>query len=115
MEITLTVQELILIIIGIGVVMLIAYLIKLLKALTETSQRTNKVLEDVEVISAIAAEKVKKADELADDAIESLGVVVGMLKGNQSSVKAATNLVNSLASIKNLFTDNDKVKKGIKK
>lgn len=110
MAITLTIKEIIMIVIGISVVILIAYLIKLLKALIETSQRTNKVLEDVEVVSAIAAEKAQKLDEVADDAIESIGLVADMLKGNQSSVKAAANLVNSLASIKSLFKDSDSKK-----
>ncbi len=110
MAFTITLKELIMIIIGIGILVLIAYLIKLVKALTETCLRTNKVLEDVEVISAIASEKAQKIDDIADDAIESIGVIADIVKGNQSSVKAATNLVNSLASIRNLMKEPDKKK-----
>ena len=105
MEITITLKELIFIIIAIGVIIFIGYLIKLLKELIETAQRTNKILADAEVISAIASEKTQALDEASDDLVESVKVVAGLLKGNQSSLKAVTNIVNSVAGIKNIITD----------
>ena len=62
MQITITVQELVLLILGIAAIVLVFYLIGLVKNLIETVKHTNKVLEDTEVITAIAAGKAQEID-----------------------------------------------------
>ncbi|MCI8631226.1 MAG: hypothetical protein HFG67_02990 [Firmicutes bacterium] len=103
MQITITVQELVLLVLGIAGIIFIFYLIGLVKNLIETVKHTNKVLEDTEVITAIAASKAKDIDGAVDGAVEAIGTISELIKGNQSAVKAATNVVNSVAGLKNIF------------
>ena len=111
MQITITVQELVLLILGIAAIVLVFYLIGLVKNLIETVKHTNKVLEDTEVITAIAAGKAQEIDTAVDGAIEAIGTISELIKGNQSAVKAATNIVNSLAGLKNIAGKKNKDKK----
>ena len=115
MSITLTLNEIVTIVIAVAVVIVLGYLIKLLKTLTETAQRTNKILADAEIMSRIAADKTEKLEDVADDLVEGLGIVSGLIKGNQSSTMALTNIVNSVAGIKSILSSEKKTgKKGRK-
>ena len=91
MEITISIQELVLLILGIAAIVLLFYLIGLIKNLIETVKHANKVLEDTEL------------DGVIDDAVSSISAIGELIKGNQSAIKAATNVVNSLAGLKNLM------------
>ncbi|MBE6031362.1 MAG: hypothetical protein E7225_07205 [Clostridiales bacterium] len=114
MTITLTLNEIVTIVIAVAVVVMLGYLIKLLKTLTETAQRTNKILADAEIMSRIAADKTEKLEGVADDLVEGIGIVSGLIKGNQSYTKALTNVVNSIAGIKSILSDKDSGKKSSK-
>lgn len=114
MTITLTLNEIVTIVIAVAVVIMLGYLIKLLKTLVETAQRANKILADAEIMSRIAADKTEKLEGVADDIVDGLGIVSGLIKGNQSSTMALTNVVNSIAGIKNILSDKGSDKKGRK-
>ena len=53
MEITISLEQVFLVLIAIGALVAIVYLIILLKNLVETIKRTNKVLDDVQAVSTI--------------------------------------------------------------
>ena len=110
MEITISLKDAGLILIGIGLIVLIGYMICLTKNLVATVKSTNKILKDAEVISAIASEKAQEIDGVIGDVSESVGHITELIKGNQSIVKALTNIVNSLSALKCLFTDKNDVK-----
>lgn len=110
MEITITLQDLILLVIGIAAIVFLFYLIKLLKNLVETIQRTNRVLADAEVITGIASNKAQQLDGVIGDVSEAVGSITELVKGNQNVVKAVTNIVNSLAGLKCLITDKSEEK-----
>ena len=103
MEITISIQELVLLILGIAAIVLLFSLIGLIKNLIETVKHANKVLEDTEIITSVAAEKAQELDGVIDDAVSSISAIGELIKGNQSAIKAATNVVNSLAGLKNLM------------
>ena len=107
MQITITIQELVLLILGIAGIVFVFYLIGLVKNLTETVKHTNRVLEDTEVITGIASSKAKDIDGV----VEAVGIISELIKGNQSAVKAATNVVNSLAGFKNIISPKNKNQK----
>ncbi|MFV0516501.1 MAG: hypothetical protein ACK5MV_03825 [Aminipila sp.] len=108
MEITLTLKDLGMILITTGIVVFIVYCIGFIKNLTVTIKHTNKILEDTQVISAIAAARAQDIDEAVGSVTESVGNISEVLKGNQSVIAALSSIVNSLVSLKNLLSKRDK-------
>lgn len=104
MEITMTIQELVFLVLGIAGIVLVCYLIGLAKQLTSVAKHAVQVLEDTEVITGIAAEKAQELDGALDNAVETVNVISELVKGNQSTIKAATNAVNSFAGLKAFFS-----------
>ena len=103
MEVTLTLA-------GIGHFILVSVAVVLLAILCvaatkmiKTFKELNKVLEDVSVITSTAAAKTQEVDGIITDVTEAVSSVTELLKGNQSSVKALSSLVNSLVALKGLF------------
>lgn len=117
-EITLTLGQLIAVLLGAAGFVLLIYLvvavsklIPVFKNLNTTLVDLNKVLEnadkvvdDAKVISSIAANKAEKADKLVDDASSVLSNVSSSLKGNMNAISAASSLVNSVGAIRSLFS-----------
>lgn len=103
MEITLTLKDLGLILIGAGVIVLLVYCISFVKNLTVTIKHTNRILEDTQVISGIAAARAQDIDQAVGDVTESVSHISEALKGNQSTVAALSSIVNSLVSLKNVI------------
>lgn len=89
----------------IGLLVLIVFGIVFMRNLIITIQHTNRILEDAEKISAIAAERSEQLDGLVGDVSKSVGQVTEMIKGNQSIVSALTSIVNAVTSLKNLVTN----------
>ncbi len=108
MEITLTLKDIGLIAIGVGLIVLIIYLICVAKNLLETLKRTNRVLEDVEKISSIAAGRTEEIDGIISDVSEAATGISSALKGNQNIVSALTSTVNGFSSLLGLFRGGDK-------
>lgn len=104
MEITLTLKDLGLILIGTGIIVLLVYCIGFIRNLTITIKHTNKILEDTQVISAIAATRSQDIDQVVGQVTESVSNISEALKGNQSTVTALSSIVNSLVSLKNIIT-----------
>ncbi|MCR5481591.1 MAG: hypothetical protein K6F52_02245 [Clostridia bacterium] len=102
MDATLTLKEMGMVLIGGGLVILIFYAICAMKNLAGTLKRTNKILDDTRVVTEIAANKAKDVEGAVDDVVEAVGIVTDGIKGNQSIVKALTNLINALSSLRSV-------------
>lgn len=107
MDATITLKDAGLIIIGIGLIALIFYAVYLLKNMVTTVKSVNKILQDTEVISGIAAERSKDVDKVISDVTESVESVADIIRGNQSTVSALTSIINSIASLRNIFSKGD--------
>ncbi len=99
MEITLTLQDLGFIAIGVALFVLICYGIAVLKNLLVTVKHTNQVLTDMEEISKIAAARAGDLDKAVDEMAQTVSSVSATLKGNGSSLKAITNMINAATSL----------------
>lgn len=108
MEITLTLKDLGLILIGTGIIVLLIYCISFIRNLTVTIKHTNKILEDTQVISAIAATRAQDIDQAVGNVTESVSNISDALKGNQSTIAALSSIVNSVVSLKNIVTKMEK-------
>lgn len=108
MEITLTLKDIGLIIIGVSLIVLIFYLICVAKHLTETVKRTNKILADAEVISGIAAGKAEDIDEIISSVSEAAEGLTSAWKGKQGTISALSSAVRGIVSLVGMFNDSDK-------
>ena len=109
MDMTITLRDAGLILIGGGLIILIAYCIAFMKNLITTVKHANKILEDTQVISKIAADKSKEVDKIINDVTYSVGSMSDMIKGNQSTIAALTSMFNALISFKNFKKKDSKV------
>lgn len=108
MESALTLKELILLLIGVGIITLICYCIGLVKNLIITVKHTNNILADSEITSHIIAARTQDVDKIIDDVKFSVADVSDLIKGNQNKIKAITCVINSVTSLRNLFKQNEK-------
>lgn len=106
MSVTLDIKVLAFIAIAIALVVFLIYLIQLMRKLIVTVNRTNKILEDVEVISNIAADRSKEVDGIISNVSESVSTMAAAIKGKQNIIAAVASMVKSLAMLKNAACDN---------
>jgi uncharacterized protein YoxC len=103
MNTTITLGEAGLVLIGLAVLILLVYCIAFVKNLIPAVKNINKILEDTQVISGIAADNAKEVDKIIGDLSSSVGSISDIIKGNQSVVAALTSLINAVGSLKNLL------------
>jgi len=103
MNTTITLGDAGLILIGLALLVLIIYCIAFVKCLIPAVKNMNKILEDTQVISGMAAENAKEAQKIIDDLSDSVGSISEIIKGNQSIVAALTSIVNAIGSFRNLL------------
>ena len=110
MSVTIDIKVLALAAIFIALLVLIIYMIKLMRKLIVTVEHTNKILEDVEVVSDIAADRSKDVDDIISNVSESVASVKDARKGKESIFTALTAFVKSLVMLKNAASDKDPMK-----
>ena len=110
MTITITWQGALLTAIAVLGIILLIYLIVLISNLIKTEKNANKVLEDAQVISAIAADKAKKIDGIVDGISDTVSTVVDTVNGNKNIISAATNVVNAAAGLAGMVNRSEKKK-----
>lgn len=103
MDTTITLGDAGLLLIGLALLVLIIYCIFFVRNLIPAIKNINKILEDTQVISGIAAEKTKEVQKIIDDVSISVSSVSEIIKGNQSMVAALTSIINAIGSLKNLL------------
>lgn len=100
MDATISIGDIGLILLGIALLVLIIYCISLIRSLIPAAKSLGRVMEDVEVVTGVAAESAESAQQIIGDVTESVSSISKLVKGNQSTVAALTNLVNALAGLK---------------
>ncbi|MBR0600450.1 hypothetical protein [Sinanaerobacter chloroacetimidivorans] len=103
MNTTITLGDAGLLLIGLALLVLIIYCILFVRSLIPTIKNMNRILEDAQVISSIAAENAQGVNKIIGDVSSSVGSISDIIKGNQSVVAALTSLVNAIGSLKNLL------------
>ncbi len=104
MDITISLKDLGFIMIVTAAFILLVYLIVLTKHLIRVAKHTNKILMDVEVVSAITSDKVQEVDEILNNVGSTAGEISRLVDGNNSIFKALVNLVNMGAAVKGMFS-----------
>ncbi|MDD4564508.1 MAG: hypothetical protein PHE79_03415 [Eubacteriales bacterium] len=103
MDMTINLGDAGLILIGLAVLVLLIYLIAAVKNLIPVFRNLNKILEDANVISGIAADNAKELDKIVGDVSSSVSDIAGSIKGNQNVVAAILSLIKALGSLSSLM------------
>ena len=106
MSVTLDLKTLLIALVLIALIILIIYAILAVRKLLITLDHTNKVLEDVEVVSAIASARSQDVDGIITNVSSTVADLSDAVKGNQGTMSAVASIVKSAASIKGMMSDN---------
>lgn len=93
-------KTLLIILVLIALIVLIVFAIVAIRKLMVTLDHANTVLEDVEVVSEIAAKRSQDIDGIIDDVSGSVSEISGAIKGNESTIGAVMGIAKSLVSLK---------------
>lgn len=108
MDTAITLRELFFIILGIGILVLLGYLIIFFRNLITTIKSTNKVLEDAEKITSIAAERTEDVDKIITNVTESVDTLTENIRGNKSTIGFLGSIINFLTSLKGFISKSTK-------
>ncbi|MBQ9016041.1 MAG: hypothetical protein IJ109_07950 [Firmicutes bacterium] len=104
MDVTIDIKTFFIVLVLIALVILIVYGIMLLRKLLVTIERTNKVLEDVEKISELAASRSQDLDGIVDNVSVAASELSGAMSGG-SFIGTVSSVAKSAASLKGLFSE----------
>lgn len=105
MNVTIDVKMLIFAIVGIALIVLIIYLIQLARKLMVTLEHTNKILEDTQTVTELAAKRSKDVDEIISEITESLSTVSKTVRGDQNVFAATAAVIKAAAAVVNAAKD----------
>ena len=104
MSVTFDLKTLFIILALIALIVLIVYAIFLIRKLMDTLKRTDQILDDVQVLSTIAAERGQDVDRIITSVSGTVADVSDAVKGNQKTITAVASIVNSAASLKGMMS-----------
>lgn len=102
MEATIDIKLFFIILVLIALVILIVYGILVFRKLLTTLEHTNKVLEDVEVVSKIAASRSEDLDGIIGNVSDAASELSGAMSGS-SFVSTVSSVAKTAASIRGLI------------
>ena len=107
MNVTIDLKSLFLILLGIALLVLIVYLIQLARKLITSLNHAVSIMEDVEIITDLAAKRSKDVDGIIDNISESAESLSQAVKGNQNVLSALAAVAKAVASVKNVLTNKE--------
>ena len=114
MAVTIDIKLLLIVLVLIALIVLIIYGIFVLRKLLVTLDHTNKVLEDTETITAIAASRSQDIDGIINDVAETVSNLSDSTS-NKSFVTTVGTVASSVASLRGLLQGDDAETKAAKK
>lgn len=100
MTTALTIKDLILFLLGMGGIVLVIFAIVAVKHLINTLKSASIVLKDVEVISAIAAERAKDLDGIIDNVSVSVSNVSKSFKEKKGIAQVISSAISLISTIR---------------
>lgn len=90
------------ILIGSAILILIIYCILLIRSLIPSAKKLEEILDEVHAITEMASKNTRSVHELVTSLSGSADDLSKVIKGNQSTIAAATTFINAVASFKNI-------------
>ena len=110
MTFTLTLTDLLLAVLIVAGILVLFRLAQVLKELIPTLKSVSAMTADAQQLTEKVKEKAEGMDEIVDNAKAGLAGIALALKGDQSFIKGASNLVNATTSLIGLIKNGDKDK-----
>jgi hypothetical protein len=107
-EITITLQEAGWLLVALMLAILLIAGIILMANLIKTVKNANIILEDVQVVSKIAADRTKDVDKIITDVSETVVGISSSLKENKGTFAGIISLIKAIASLKNASKKDEK-------
>ena len=101
MNVMIDLKTLFLIVLGIALLVLIIYLIQLTRKIMTSMDHTINILEDVAIITDLAAKRSKDVDGIIGDVYESVESLSQAVKGDQNIFSAISSVIKAVAAVKN--------------
>lgn len=108
MTVTITLKGALLTIIALLVIVLLIYIILLIKKLIGSLKQMDGILADTKSMTKVAADRVEQVDGIVDGIGETVGQVVDAMRGNQSSIAAATHIIDAGSSLLGILKKKNK-------
>lgn len=102
MNVMIDLKTLFLIVLGIALLVLIIYLIQLTRKIMTSMDHTINILEDVAIITDLAAKRSKDVDGIIGDVSESVESLSQAVKGDQNIFSAISSVIKAVAAVKNV-------------
>jgi uncharacterized protein YoxC len=103
MVITFTLKGLGMFLLIAALIVLVVFLIVMVSNLTTTLKHTNKVMGDVEVVSAIAKKRAVDVDEIVDNVSGSVKGMAAAFKGQETALQALSAIAKAVSSVIGIF------------
>lgn len=104
MNITITLGDAVLLLIGICAVLLLVTMIRAVRALIPGFKALSKIMEDTQTVTGLVSGAASGMEDAVGSLADSTGEMADFIKENQNSLKAVVNLVNAVVSIKKLLS-----------
>ncbi len=101
MNVMIDLKTLFLIVLGIALLVLIIYLIQLTRKIMTSMDHTINILEDVAIVTDLAAKRSKDVDGIIGDVSESVESLSQAVKGDQNIFSAISSVIKAVAAVKN--------------
>ena len=101
MNVMIDLKTLFLIVLGIALLVLIIYLIQLTRKIMASMDHTINILEDVAIITDLAAKRSKDVDGIIGDVSDSVESLSQAVKGDQNIFSAISSVIKAVAAVKN--------------
>ena len=101
MNVMIDLKTLFLIVLGIALLVLIIYLIHLTRKIMTSMDHTINILEDVAIVTDLAAKRSKDVDGIIGDVSESVESLSQAVKGDQNIFSAISSVIKAVAAVKN--------------
>lgn len=102
MNVMIDLKTLFLIVLGVALLVLIIYLIQLTRKIMTSMDHTINILEDVAIITDLAAKRSKDVDGIIGDVSESVESLSQAVKGDQNIFSAISSVIKAVAAVKNV-------------
>lgn len=104
MDYALTLKDLFFILLGVGVLVLIFYVILFFKNLITGIKSLNVVMKDVEEITSVAASRTKDVDKVITNVTDTVETLTENIRENKSTVGFIGKTISFLTSLKGFIS-----------
>lgn len=108
MQVTVDLKEILVLVLIAALIVMVVYATVMIANLIKSLKKVNLVLDDSKVVTEVVARKSEQIEDLIDEVSEAAVEVVGVVKGNMSTIEKLKGAYQSVASVKSVV---DKFKK----